>query len=117
MAQINQLFSNLLDNALKYLDPDRPGTIRISCKEEAGQIVYCVEDNGTGIAAKYQDRIFEIFHRIDPMNASGDGLGLTIVQNHIMHLGGRIELNSVLNQGTTVTVYIPLSREGDNDDG
>ena len=75
-TQVNQVFSNLVDNALKFLDADRTGIIRISGKEEGGRVAYCVEDNGIGIANKDRERIFEIFCRLNPDASAGEGLGL-----------------------------------------
>lgn len=111
VAQINQLFSNLLDNALKYLDPDRPGIIRISCKEEVGKVVYCVEDNGIGIVARHQDKIFEIFHRIDSMNEPGEGLGLAIARRIMDRHNGKIYVES--QRGVGSKFFISLLNLGD----
>ena len=49
-TQVNQVFTNLLDNAMKYLDPARPGIVRVRSEKRDGESVYCVEDNGMGIA-------------------------------------------------------------------
>ena len=57
-TQLGQVFSNLLDNALKYRDPSRPGGIRVSAHQKRNEVVYCVEDNGIGIDAEHQDAIF-----------------------------------------------------------
>ena len=75
-VQVSQIFSNFLDNALKYLYPGRAGVIRITGRVEQGRSVYCVKDNGIGIAPEFHDKIFEIFQRLDPSNGSGEGLGL-----------------------------------------
>ena len=92
--QLNQVFANLLDNALKYLAPNRPGVIRVSGREEPDRVVYTIADNGIGIAAEHQDAIFNIFHRLAPKSGSGEGLGLTIVRGRLDRHGGQIRLES-----------------------
>ena len=79
-TQVGRVFSNLLDNALKYLDPGRPGVIRVSGHQKRNEVVYCVEDNGIGIAAEHRDVIFRLFYRLAPDRGDGQGLGLTIVR-------------------------------------
>ena len=105
--QLNQVFSNLLSNALKYQDPGRPGVIRISGRKEGKHSVYCVEDNGIGIAPAYLEKIFEIFHRLDPDRCEGDGLGLTIVKRILVRLEGSIRVESEEGSGTRFYVSVP----------
>lgn len=106
--QINQLFSNLLDNALKYLSQDRAGVIRISGQREGKLAVYCVEDNGIGIASDHKDRIFEIFHRLDPTHSRGEGLGLTIAKRILDRHGGELWVESEQDRGSRFFVSLPL---------
>ncbi|HEG43121.1 MAG TPA: PAS domain S-box protein, partial [Phycisphaerales bacterium] len=61
--QVNQVFANVIGNAIKYLDPVRKGQIKISGQIEGPMSIYCVEDNGVGIPDKHKDKVFEIFHR------------------------------------------------------
>jgi len=106
-TQINQVFSNLIDNALKFLDANRTGIIRVSGWSEDGQAVYCVEDNGIGIAPEHQERIFEIFQRLDPSANSGEGLGLTIVQRILERHRGKVWLESERGKGSKLFVSLP----------
>jgi signal transduction histidine kinase len=106
-TQINQVFSNLLDNALKFLNPKRKGKIKIRGKTEKEQVVYCVEDNGIGIAGKDKQVIFEIFRRLDPGARSGEGLGLTIVRKILDRHGGKIWVESEPGKGSKFFVSLP----------
>ncbi len=104
-VQISQVFSNLLDNALKYLDPDRKGVIRISGTK---QLVYCVEDNGIGVKMNHQNKIFEIFHRLNPGDSvAGEGLGLTIVSKRLDRHGGKIWVEFEQGKGSKFFVSLP----------
>ncbi len=105
--QINQVFSNLLDNALKYLDRSREGIIKISGRKDAGQVVYCTEDNGIGIAAEHQDNIYEMFHRLNHGNVDGDGLGLTIIYRILERHGGKVWVESEPAKGSKFFVSLP----------
>ena len=98
--KITQVFSNLLDNALKYLHPNRPGLIKISGYAQDAESVYCVEDNGCGIAPEHQHHAFEIFHRLEPNKVPGEGLGLTIIKRIIERHSGRIWLESNVGKGS-----------------
>ena len=106
-TQINQVFTNLLDNALKYLDPDRPGAIRVSGEERPQEVVYRVEDNGIGIPAEHQDGIYELFHRLDVHQGTGEGVGLTIVRRILDRHGGKIRVESEPGKGSTFYVSLP----------
>ncbi len=106
-VQINQLFSNLIDNALKYLDPEKTGMIRISGHEEKEESVYRIEDNGIGIPPEHLDKIFKIFNRLDPSSSSGEGLGLAIVQKIVNIHRGKIQVESESGKGSTFSVSLP----------
>jgi PAS domain S-box-containing protein len=105
--QLGQVFSNLLDNALKYLDPTRRGVIRVSGHQKQNEVVYCVEDNGIGIDSEHQDAIFGLFHRLNPDRGGGQGLGLTIVRRSLDRQDGKIWLESTPNQGSKFFVSLP----------
>jgi len=107
---INQVFSNLIDNALKYLDPERDGKIRVWGRENGVRCVYCVEDNGIGIPEREQDRVFELFHRLKPDDEeTGEGLGLTIVSRILERLDGSIWLESKAGEGSRFFLSLPKS--------
>ena len=103
--QINQLFSNLIGNAFKYCDPDRPCIIKISGQKENDRSVYCVEDNGIGMVPEYHKKIFEIFHQLNP-GAGGEGLGLSIVRKIVERHNGRIWVESEPGKGSRFYVSL-----------
>ncbi|MCP3891227.1 MAG: PAS domain S-box protein [Desulfobulbaceae bacterium] len=105
--QMDQVFSNLLGNALKCLEADRHGRILISGQIVDKQSVYCVEDNGIGIDVNHLDKIFEIFHQLDPAHNKGEGLGLTIVKRILTRLDGAIRVESTIGLGSRFYVSMP----------
>ncbi|MBI4843871.1 MAG: response regulator [Nitrospirae bacterium] len=107
IRQINQVFSNLIENSVKFLDPGRKGIIKVSGRIEEGQSVYCVEDNGIGIPIKYQEDIFKMFHQLDPKNTAGDGIGLAIASLAVERHNGRIWLESEPGKGSRFFVALP----------
>ncbi|WP_160164450.1 sensor histidine kinase [Pedosphaera parvula] len=106
---VNQVFSNLLDNALKYLDPNRAGVIEVSGNVENGRSNFRVKDNGIGIAAEHQAKVFEIFHRLNPKTTSGEGLGLTIAQRILERQDGKIWVESKPDSGSSFFVSLPAT--------
>ena len=106
--QIRQVFLILFDNALKYLNPARPGKITISGQKTKDKRVYCVEDNGVGIKPEYKDKVFEIFHRLVPESTvAGVGLGLTLAQRIIEQHNGRIWVESEVGKGSRFCFELP----------
>jgi signal transduction histidine kinase len=104
---VEQIFGNLLDNALKYLKPGRPGVIRIGGRMEGRLAVFEVEDNGRGISPRDHERIFELFRRAGDQSVPGEGIGLAHVRALVRRLGGKIECESVPDQGTVFRVRLP----------
>jgi len=106
-SQINRAFSNLLTNALKFLDESRPGQIRVYGKSRDNNSIYCVEDNGMGIAPEHQEKIFQIFYQNEPDKRTGEGLGLTIVRRIIEKNDGQVWVESKPGKGSKFFVSLP----------
>jgi signal transduction histidine kinase len=100
-TQIEQVFSNLIGNAVKYLGDAAAPAIEIGSTERNGAREYFVRDNGVGIDAAYHAKIFETFERLKEVDAEGSGLGLAIVKKIVETAGGRIRVESAAGQGAT----------------
>jgi len=109
-GQVTQVFSNLLDNTIKFHSLQRPLVVNIFSEEFDEGIRYCVEDNGIGIDEVYKDKIWEIFHRLNPDNTSGEGMGLTLTRQIVSRLGGSIWVESELDVGSRFYVVLPKAK-------
>jgi signal transduction histidine kinase len=106
---MEQIMGNLLDNALKYLDPVREGMIAITAGHNGEEIVFHVSDNGRGIAQEDMHKVFELFRRAGKQDVPGEGMGLAYVKTLVRRQGGRIWCESEPGKGTTFSFTIPDS--------
>jgi signal transduction histidine kinase len=105
---LEQIFSNLIDNAIKYLKPGVPGEITVRGRTKLGFAVFEIADNGRGIDPKDHQRIFDLFRRAGTQDKPGQGIGLAHVRALVRRLGGTMSVASELNQGSTFTVTLPI---------
>jgi len=106
-ARLQRIIANLLDNAIKFTESK--GIIRLEIKEAHNEAIILVKDTGIGIASKDQSRIFEKFYRVESSRSTpGHGLGLSFVKSMVASMGGSITVESLLSQGTTFSINIPL---------
>jgi len=104
---IEQIFGNLIDNAVKYVDPSRSGRIAIRGRDLGANVAYEIEDNGRGIDPKDFERVFDLFRRSGVQDQQGEGIGLAHVRALVRRLGGTISVSSRLGEGSTFTVVLP----------
>ncbi len=110
-ASVELIIGNLLDNAIKYLDPGRPGEIAITAEQSDGQALFHIHDNGRGMTTEDIPRAFESFRRVGRQDVPGEGMGLAYVKTNVRMLGGRVWCESVPGRGTTFSVSLPVRAE------
>ena len=106
---LEQIFSNLIDNALKYLKPGVPGDIAVRGRTKLGFAIFEIADNGRGIDPKDHQRIFDLFRRAGTQDRPGQGIGLAHVRALVRRLGGTMSVASELHNGSTFTITLPLT--------
>jgi len=110
---LEQVLNNLLDNAIKYLVPDRPARIDVYAELNPGEAIIHVRDNGRGIDEADHAKVFQLFRRARNVDGvPGDGFGLPYIQSIIQRQGGRIWFESVPDKGTTFSFSLPQSEKG-----
>ena len=111
-GQINQVFSNLLDNAINTGTQAAPCTSISAGKEVRSVPLFIVADTGIGIPADHQERIWEVFHRLDPNGETpGEGLGLTLTRRIVERQNGRIWVESQPGAGSQFFVELPTHEQ------
>ena len=111
-AAVEQIFANLIGNAINYLDPQRPGKVEIGSVEREVEGIdkartYFVRDNGLGIADAYLPKVFAIFQRLHGEVAGGEGVGLALVRRVVERHGGQVWVESIEGAGSTFFVAFP----------
>ncbi len=107
-TQLTSMFTNLVDNAIKYTPPG--GRVEVTGGMEGSEIVIEIADTGIGIPEGKLSRIFERFYRVDKARSKatgGTGLGLSIVRHVAENHGGRVTVESTLGEGSVFTVHLP----------
>ncbi|BBB90300.1 MAG TPA: hybrid sensor histidine kinase/response regulator [Methylomusa anaerophila] len=104
---LEQIIGNLLDNAIKYLEPSRPGKIDVFCLDKEDEYLFTIQDNGCGISSQDQEKVFEIFRRGGNQEVPGEGMGLAYVKTIIRQLKGKVWCESELGIGTKISFSLP----------
>lgn len=108
------ILENLISNAFAYRDDKKASaTVRVESSAGQGGVRLCVSDNGVGIAPEFLPKVFHSFASFD--DRGGDGLGLALVQKHVMRLGGTISVDSALGEGTSFEIQLPIKEEDDDE--
>lgn len=115
-VQLNQVFTNLIDNAVKYMGQSPRRLIAISCTTERDRYRFAVRDSGPGIEAKDREKVFRLFARLAPNGTAGEGVGLATTRAIVNRHGGRVWVDSTPGDGSTFYVTLPRdpprSRDG-----
>lgn len=113
---LEQIFSNLIENAIKYLKSGRPGRITVRGGSAANRLWYDVADNGRGIDPRDHQRVFDLFRRSGKQDQAGEGIGLAHVRSLANRLGGIIDVTSALDSGSTFRLTLPPILKDDRPD-
>jgi hypothetical protein len=105
--QLEQVFQNLVSNAIKYRKPDVAPRILVSATREEGAWLFSVTDNGIGIAPEYRERIFEMFRRLHGQEIPGSGMGLALVRKIAETHGGNVWVESAEGEGSVFRMRLP----------
>ena len=106
---VEQILSNIIENALKYLKPGRPGLIEVTARTVRERVHIDVKDNGRGIDPRDHDRVFDLFRRSGTQDQPGEGIGLAHVRALAYRLGGLVEVASTVDEGSIFSLILPLN--------
>jgi len=113
---LKQMLANLIDNAVKFVAPDRPLRLRLFTSLQPGVTRIWVADNGIGIAREYHEKIFGLFQRLHgPEKYPGTGVGLALVRRGAERMGGRVGLDSQAGQGSSFWIELPTAEGAPTD--
>ena len=106
---VEQILSNLVENATKYLQPGRPGRVVVSAERVGSRVIVSVADNGRGVDPRDHQRIFDLFRRSGRQDQPGEGIGLAHVRALAYRLGGTVNVRSTLGEGATFDLSLPVT--------
>ena len=108
-VMLHAVMENLISNAVKYSRPREEAVIEVGSRQEPGEVVTWVRDNGVGFDMAYVDKLFGVFQRLHGVEEfEGTGIGLANVRRIVERHGGRVWAEAALDQGATVSFALPL---------
>lgn len=112
--QLNQLFSNIIDNAIKYRDKSRKLQLKISSQDFFNRVVYSVKDSGIGINPRHLEKIWDVFYRVDASSPeAGEGIGLSLARRIVDKHEGKIWVESEEGKGSTFFIELQKTEFGE----
>jgi len=103
---VRRILTNLLSNAVKYSDDGSPITVRMSARGDDALVE--VQDRGTGLAETERRRVFDPFWRAESARSRGTGLGLALVREYVQLMGGTVDVESTVGEGSTFSFSLPM---------
>ena len=110
-TRLSEVFAILLDNALRYRDPQRPLHIEVGASVSGKRAVFRFADNGSGIAPEYRAQVFELFTRLVPNSVPGTGVGLALVRKIVQQAGGDVSVEDGIDGGACIVFDLPLETD------
>jgi light-regulated signal transduction histidine kinase (bacteriophytochrome) len=111
-AMLQRVWTNLLDNAIKYTAPKRNGRIEIGATAGGGETIFYVRDNGVGFDMQYVDKLFGVFQRLHGTEFLGTGIGLAIIKRIVTRHGGRVWAEGKVGEGASFYFTLPTPGNG-----
>ena len=110
---VEQIVSNIIENAIKYMVPGRRGRIEVRGRTEGGRAIFEIADNDRGVDTRDHERIFDLFRRSGQQDQPGEGIGLAHTRALAYRLGGTISVESELARGATFRINLPVAFAGE----
>jgi signal transduction histidine kinase len=117
-VQMRSVFSNILENSLKYKDKEQ-GSVSIRSKRNGNEVYIYIEDNGPGVSEEALPKLFDVFYRTDPSRNNpnkGSGLGLAITAKAIGRMGGSIYAENAQAKGLCMVIKLPIFKKGERNE-
>lgn len=109
-ANLKIIVYNLITNSIKFKSPDRPCKVAVKSEKSGDYILLSVKDNGIGMPQGYKEKLFRMFRRLHDQNG-GSAIGLYLVKRVVDQTGGKLDVDSVENQGTEFKIFLKQQQD------